>query len=167
MIPVNRRQRTKAFFNFLMFFVITIGIVITSVFFSFQVPLKENDKLRQQLDTVEAEKVSLQAFQMIMQETTNLLDSVNQAANPFRIENRIQNNIKLMTAKVDDAPTSLKGIFNQIIDNMTNLETAKQQVRSANTNTVDLEKKDQQIRDIQQRLDQCQGLLLQVNKPTK
>ena len=166
-MPVNRRQRTKAFFNFLVFFVVTIGVVITSVFFSFQVPLKENDKLRKQLDVAENEKVFLQSFQIKMQETSNLLDSASLSANPFRIENRIQNNVKQMTAMVDDAPASLKAICNQIIDNITNLETAKQQVRAANANTGELEKKDTQLKELQAKFDLCQSQLLQAYKPAK
>ena len=167
MLPINRRERKKAFMSFLLFFVITIGIIVTSIFFSFQVPLKENDKLRKEVNIAEEEKVFMQGFEIKMQETVSLLDSVNLSSNPYRIENKIQNNIKDLTAYIDDAPAFVKGICNQVIDNLSNLRLAKEQLRNFAKNTNDTEKKDQQIRDLTDQLNKCNQMLNEYARPAK
>ncbi len=167
MLPINRRERKKAFMSFLLFFVITLGVIVTSIFFSFQVPLKENDKLRKEINANEEDKVFMQGFEIKMQETASFLDSVNQSANPYRLENQILNNMKDMTAQADEAPPFVKGICNLIIDNLSNLRMAKEQLRNFSKNTNDAEKKDDQIRELTNQLNICQQTLNQYTRPAK
>ena len=41
MEPLNRAERSNAFPNFLLLFFITIGVLLTTVFFSIEVTLQE------------------------------------------------------------------------------------------------------------------------------
>src|SRR5438067_10648036 len=109
MKPINRAERKKAFWNFLLFFLITVAVIVAAVLFSVQVPFKENDRLRKEADVAYNEKVFLQGFEIRMQETMNLLDSVNLSDRAFWFNNRIDHNIKEMTGLLNDS-LSVKGL---------------------------------------------------------
>ena len=147
MKPVNSTERKKAFYNFLIFFSITIAVLVTGLLFSFQVPFKENNKLRKEMDIAENEKSFLQLYEIKMQETMNLLDSVNLAANVYRYDNAINNNIKAMNAMLTDS-VKVKGLCSKILDNLKNLQVAKEQLRTVNNSSALLEKKDKEIEQL-------------------
>src|SRR3954464_538814 len=77
MRPNNLVERSKAFSNFLIFFIITIGVILTCVFFSFKVPLQENEQFRAERDTLLTQKDNREYFLQRMENTMGLLDSVN------------------------------------------------------------------------------------------
>lgn len=62
MQPLNRAERSNAFFRFLLLFLITVAMVVAVVFFSTQVPWKENDKLRQTISRLKDEKTGSETF---------------------------------------------------------------------------------------------------------
>ena len=135
MKPVNSTERKKAFYNFLIFFSITIAVLVTGLLFSFQVPFKENNKLRKEMDIAENEKSFLQLYEIKMQETMNLLDSVNLAANVYRYDNAINNNIKAMNAMLTDS-VRVKGLCSKILDNLKNLQVEKEKLRTFNKSSA-------------------------------
>lgn len=163
MTPINQTERRKAFWNFLLFFVITVGIVITALAFSFQVPLKENKKLRREAHIAMNEKLFLQEFEGKIQETMNYLDSVNLNKNPFKYDNLINNNIAVMTSMTNnDAIVSVKKMAEMIIDNLRNLQDAKAKIRVYNNNDAELEKKDREIEQLNAQIEKCKDRLYQV-----
>lgn len=153
MMPINHSERRKAFLNFLLFFAITIAIILTTVFFSFRVPLEDNEKLRKQMDIVENEKVFLRSFGTKMQQTVNLIDSTTRQVDDIRINQEIKNNLASMTAMINDS-ISVKSICNEIINNLSSLHEAKVQLRSVNNNTLEIEKKDRTIDDLRVKLNE-------------
>src|SRR5687767_11688280 len=97
MPPTNQDARRRSFLYFLLFFVITIGVITTTILFSFQVPFKENQKLRKEMDIAENEKAFMQSFGIKLEETMNMLDSVNLSAdNAYLLDNKISRNIDAM-----------------------------------------------------------------------
>lgn len=167
MIPTNKAERSKAFRNFLLFFMITIGVIVAALIFSFQVPFKENEKLRKDMDVADNEKAVLQSFEVKMQETMNLLDSVNLSVNAYRINDQISTNIKSMGSMLNDT-SSVNTICNKILYNLSSLQRAKEQLRNVNTNNAEMEKRDNKIEQLQNKLNECtdkyNNLLLSNNK---
>jgi Type VI secretion system, TssO len=45
MQPINKSERRKALLNFMLLFLVCSGIIITTVFFSTRIPLKQNNQL--------------------------------------------------------------------------------------------------------------------------
>ncbi len=148
MNPLNAPERRKAFINFLLFFAITLSVILITVFFSIQVPFKENNKLRKEMDIADNERAFLQSFEVKMQETTNLVDSIIRAQNVFIVQKDIDNNIKTMTNMISDS-TSVKGICTKIISNLATLRAANEQLRSSSNSNDDLEKKDKRIQQLE------------------
>jgi len=162
MPPTNQDARRRSFFYFLLFFVITIGVITTTILFSFQVPFKENQKLRKEMDRAENEKAFMQSFEIKLEETMNLLDSVNLSAdNAYLMDSKISRNIDAMLTMSANDSLSFKGMVNIIIDNLKNLQVAKKQLRDVNNSAVELEKKDRKIEQLENEVRDYQKILLQ------
>ncbi len=153
---------------FLLFFVITIGVITTTILFSFQVPFKENQKLRKEMDRAENEKAFLQSFEIKLEETMNLLDSVNLSAeNAYLMDSKISRNIDQMLTMSSSDSLSIKGMINVIIDNLKNLQLAKKQLRDVNNGALELEKKDRRIETLEGEVRNYQQILLQQRQPSR
>ena len=50
MKALNAKERNRAFLKFLLFFVFTLVLVVTAIYFDFKLPLKENSYLQKQID---------------------------------------------------------------------------------------------------------------------
>ncbi|WP_315814913.1 type VI secretion system TssO [Paraflavitalea speifideaquila] len=162
MPPINQDARRRSFLYFLLFFVITIGVITTTILFSFQVPFKENQKLRKEMDRAENEKAFMQSFEIKLEETMNLLDSVNLSAdNAYLMDSKISRNIDAMLTMSANDSISFKGMVNVIIDNLKNLQVAKKQLRDVNNSAVELEKKDRKIEQLENEVRDYQKILLQ------
>jgi hypothetical protein len=105
MEPKNKAERRKAFLNFLLLFIICTGIIITTVFFSLQVPFKQNDQLRKQMDEVERERDFSKRFTTQMVNVSRMLDSINATKPPEsdRIDGKIKDEISKLDAMINDS----------------------------------------------------------------
>ena len=161
----NQSQRTKAFFNFLVFFILTVGVVVMALLFSFRVPFKENYQLRAERDSVDKQKIALGSFNVKMQETINLLDSVNMPGKKwYLIDGEIKRRINEMTAIADAAPVGIKDLLIGVVIAMTNLQNAKEQFRNINASTANSEDKDEVIEQLQKDLDDCKNKLREMDR---
>src|SRR5215831_20429332 len=73
---LNTQLRNQAFWKFLLFFFITIVIIVTAVYFDYDIPNKENAELREQVVHYEKDSDSQQEFITRMQDIKNLIDSM-------------------------------------------------------------------------------------------
>jgi hypothetical protein len=152
MKPLNQSERRKAFLSFLLFFLITIAVVLIAVFSSIRVPIAENEQLRKDRDLAENEMLFLQSFENKMQETMNLLDSFELIKNEYKAEADIKKNLGQMTAMISDS-ISVNSICNRILDNLTDLHAAKKQLRDVSNQTAVLEEKNHEIERLQARIE--------------
>src|ERR1700741_40770 len=164
MTPLNQAERRKTFWNFLLFFVITVGVILASVLFSFNVPIKEAEKLRKESEAIKNERPFIDEFEAKMLETMNLLDSVNLAVNPYRIDSRISGNLTTMTEINSKDINSLKTMFARIIENLNTLQSTKAQLRSVFANAEEIAKKDREITELKQELRQREESIMQLRR---
>lgn len=165
MRPINEAERKRAFLNFLLLFVVTVAVILIAVFFSVQVPFKENDRLRKEKDLADNEKAALYLFEAKMQETMNLLDSINMSNNAYRYSNYVEENIRKMSAMISDS-SDVKSICTKVTDNLKSLQTAYDQIKKSTNSSAELAEKEREIqqlkaeaRDYTQRIDQLNALL--------
>jgi len=161
MQPLNAPERKKAFFNFLLFFVITVAVILVTVYFSMQVPLKDNDKLIKETALANNEKLFMQEFEGKMQETTNLVESITKVENVFKIGKDLDNHFKDMNNMISETVWS-KDICNKIIDNLISLRSAKDQLRNVNNSVIELEKKDNKIKELDAESTKWRDLYIQA-----
>lgn len=161
MKPLNQSERQKAFWRFLMFFVVTVGVILTTVFFSVAVPFKQNDELTRQMDAMETERDFLATFENKVQETANLIDTVNMVKYPMSVDADINKNIDDMYRMVKDS-LSVKNLCIIILDNLTNLHEAKKAQRTGDLKDQTIENNAKILQSYKDALKDCQDKLDRV-----
>lgn len=132
MRPINTQERRKSFQRFLLFFVITVAIMATTLFFGIRIPYAENDKLREQLTQMENENRFRDNFSLGMAETTGLLDTVNlDAAKSGLIDGRITQKLQDLDAMVNKQELTSKTIYTQVIKLLGDAQSDKKSLRLA------------------------------------
>jgi hypothetical protein len=153
MQPVNKAERTKAFWNFLLLFIVCVGIIITTVFFSVQVPFRQNEQYRSQMKALEKEREFSRQFMAQMLGITGMLDSINtKALKPDLLDGQITGDLRNLKIMTDADSSGSKTIYNAIIQNLYDLQGAKKQLR-------DLTGKENNLSDMRMQLTECQTRL--------
>lgn len=160
MKPINTAERQNAFWRFLLFFIITMAVIITAVLFSVQMPMRQNEQLRTQMLAIEKERNLTDSFNVKMMETMQFLEEVNkQPGNDIIYEPRIKTNLMTMTGMtlgLDTTVNRLNSIYMNIVRALDGLQFAKEQIRDATSKDKDLAKHEQQIADLNTELKRCQ-----------
>ena len=116
MRPINQEERRKAFMNFLLVFLICIAIIITTVFFSIQVPFQRNDQLEKQMTKIEKERDFSRNFSRSLGQINNMLDSINSKTdNPDILNSKISSSIATLGASVDADSLSEKVLYQTVL----------------------------------------------------
>ena len=148
MEPLNIAERRTAFVNFLIFFLLTVALIITAVFFSVQVPLKENEQFRKEIDKVERERELNDAFASKMVETLNKLDSVNLTQQKtVSLDVSITNNLNKMLSMITSDSISSKILYQSVVEGFSKLQEAKQLLRNCSNADASASELQQKIRD--------------------
>lgn len=151
MQPKNKSERTKAFLNFILLFVVSITIILTTVFFSIQVPVKEANALNKKMYQVDKERASTDNFFYKMSEIIGMLDSVNNSNNPELLDIQITQKIGDLLTKVNSDSSLMynKLLYEKIAASMIDLQKTKASVRKAT-------KTDNDVKMLQDNYDKLQ-----------
>jgi hypothetical protein len=130
MKPLNRAERSNAFLGFLLLFLITIGIVITVVFFSIKVPFSENERLRSQVLIMQHEEDLSDSFRVAMDETMNELKKfdLKDMSADYRhrsVQLKIDKMGRIVNKMFDEKSKEEKSIYDRVIQNLDELNDAK------------------------------------------
>jgi hypothetical protein len=172
MKPINSAERKKAFTTFLVFFIVTVLVILTAVFFGVQVPFEQNDKLKEQLAKFEKEKQFSEDFAQGLADTKKLLDSVNRAGvQPELVDGKITENLKKLNAMADNDSVSQKKFCQDLVQDFADLQMAKKQLRDASGKDANLSQYLQQIEmlksDLNQSRAEANALRLQIMSTQK
>lgn len=116
---INSKERTQAYFKFLLFFVITVIVVVMAIYFDFYTPSRENKLLKDEVYVQRRQEANQQKFVEKMTRAITLLDSLNNSKN-YSEQLRFQIN-----AQIDDLrklQENAGGLYNDlnraVIENM-------------------------------------------------
>ncbi|MES2774744.1 MAG: type VI secretion system TssO [Bacteroidota bacterium] len=158
MKPINSAERKSAYMYFLLFFGITVIIIALAVFFGMKVPFKQNQQLQQKIGMLQNEKTFAENFSIKMAETKGILDTVNKAGIQAELlDQRITDGIKGLSAMINADTTINKKTYTDIIQNLTELQFAKKQLRDATSSNLDMTKYVQQIEGLKNELFRAQN----------
>lgn len=101
MKPKNAKQRTNSFLKFLLLFIVTVGTIITAIFFNFKVPKKENEVLKTQAKAIKREMEIQNEFSNGMIGVKKLFDSLDVPGS----------NKKFLNTLISDKLVSLQAII--------------------------------------------------------
>lgn len=132
MKPLNVQDRQRAFQRFLLFFILTIAVIITAVFFGLRIPYAENEKLQEQLAIVDKENHFRNDFSLAMSEAQSLLDTVNMDPQKSGLlDGRITQKIQEMDAMLAKNDVTSKGLYSQVIKSLNSMQSDKRGLRAA------------------------------------
>jgi len=146
MDPLNAAERKSAYLSFLLFFIITVAIVVVTVFFGMKVPFKQNAQLQEKIAGFQNEKSFAENFATKLADTKGILDTVNKAGIQAELlDQKITDGIRNLSAMVDRDTTIVKKNYMDIVQNMTELQFAKKQLRDASGTNQNMTQYMQQI----------------------
>lgn len=131
MEPLNKRERVKAYYRFLLFFLITVVVIILAVFINYQIPMKENKILRVQYEQLNKELEFQTSFSRKMNEVQNILDSINNTGqNVPYLEQLVSTKLAAMkeSIPVNDSLKQRK-MYDYTIQTLLTLQDSKRNLR--------------------------------------
>lgn len=157
---LNSQDRTRAFLKFLLFFLITIALVVTAIYFNFRVPVKENKWLQGQLEEKRIEDATQEKFVSKMEEAVVLLDSLDKnGANGDLVKSRLSSIIGEMQTLEPNNKTIYGKMDKAIVEKFTTLNTAK-------TKLMSLDGSDQKITELTKLLTDCRATIAMSARPS-
>jgi hypothetical protein len=139
---LNSKERNEAFLKFLVFFLVTVALVVLAVFFDYRLPISENKALQEEVSIHHQQEVSEAKFVAKMNEALQLQDSIEKGGvNVDQID--ISLGAKLQEMEIlrqKDDPSSYGRMNNIIMDKLFQLQQARQSVRNLKKSSDQVEK---------------------------
>jgi hypothetical protein len=129
MKPLNQTERNKAFYRFLFFFLVTIGLIVAVVFFSIEVPFREGDKIRKEMLALQNERAVNDSFSVTMKEAIAEMDKFDPAKEPLSAtKRRVEIRIDKMNQLLKSIPNGENSIYALMVRNIQDLNETKAQL---------------------------------------
>jgi hypothetical protein len=123
---INSKERTQAYLRFLLFFVITIIVVVLAIFFDFYTPTRENKLLKDEVYIQRRQEANQQKFVEKAHRASVLLDSL------YTSKNNTEQLRHQLTSTLDDLrklQENAGGLYNDldkaVIENLLSLMNRK------------------------------------------
>ena len=153
---LNSQERNQAFLKFLVFFLVTVVLIIAAIFFNFRLPVRENKMLQSEVDIQRIQDVNQQKFFSVMQDASQLLDSLDKKGSNAQQLNLLINNKLQELSKLQQGNNTLYGKIDlSVINTMTILLQTKLSLQDANGNV-------NKMSSAQGELEKCQATNLQL-----
>ncbi|MFT4023897.1 MAG: type VI secretion system TssO [Flavihumibacter sp.] len=92
---INANERNIAFWKFLGFFVLSVLIIVSAVYFNTRIPKKDNELLRKKVNTYQISAMAQERFVQNMEEARNMIDSLGRpGANTVYLNQQIAARIR-------------------------------------------------------------------------
>lgn len=155
---LNSRERNRAFFKFLFFFVISVWLIVGAVYFNMRVPHKENLVLREQVMRYRAQSLAQEKFVTSMDQAKVLIDSLKQpGVNSMYINQQIAAKLRELT----DLQYKDSSMYSRMNKNVLDLYLRYQDATNKTVSMGDLPK---QLEDYKSRYEQTQRDLDQAKR---
>jgi hypothetical protein len=148
---INANERRNAFWQYLIFFLLTVGLIVTAIFFNFHLPKEVNRVLRTEVTIQRQETLQQEEFVSVMREAKLLLDSLEKpGTNEGLIIGKLEEKIKeLSNIQLNEG--SLNGQTNKALVNMFwDLSQARKALKTLGEKTI-------KISQLETDLSQCKG----------
>lgn len=159
MEALNKKERRRAFWTFLAFFLVTLLFVTGAVYINFQIPVEENRVLRTKYEQLNDEFEFQTEFAKSIREVKVTLDSINRSGqNVMYLEQVIST--KLAGVKESVPPNNRlhqHKLYDYVIQAMLALQESKRRLR-------DLREARQLIGDYQQNIERYKEALEQSRR---
>lgn len=112
---LNSQERNQAFLKFLVFFLITVALIVAAIFFDYRMPVRENAILQDKLSTHRQQEHTQQLFVQRMLEVDALFKTLDSSkASPSQILRQIDAKL-IGLSELQGSTNTLYGKMNKII----------------------------------------------------
>lgn len=168
MIPLNNAERKSSFFLFLLFFIISVALIVTAVFYGIQVPFKENALMKHQIEDFQKDQVFRQDFSAKMAETKGLLDKIDkQGVDYINVNSIVAANLDTLDRKLGVDSSAHTLIYRTMISSMRDVQRLKDALRAKQGNEKDQSSLQTELDKARADLTQCQGQVYQMTHSGK
>lgn len=159
MEALNKKERRRAFWKFLAFFLITILFITGAVYINFQIPVEENEVLRTQYERLNYELEFQTDFAKSIREIKVTLDSINQSGqNVMYLEQVVSTKLAGVKESVPETDSLRQyKLYDYVIQTMLALQESKRKLR-------DLREAQELIGDYQQNMERYKEALEQTRR---
>lgn len=150
---LNSTERNQAFLKFLLFFLITVSLIVWAVYFNFRMPQKENVMLKSEVDVNRQKEANQLNFSTKLEETMILIDSLDKPnTNINQINLQIDEKIRDLSS-LRETHTQTDGKINSyVINQLLTIQKLKKDTR-------DLSSKASKATDFEAKYNNCQTAL--------
>ena len=151
---LNKRQRNNAYLFFVLFFLITVAILITAVFFNAYFPFKENSLLKAENARMKKEMEIQNKFSFQLEKVKAAVDSIGMPKqNDFFNEKLALSTLADMYKQLPKDTLKNKNMYNNTIMTYKDLIDAKKQVKQLSGNYVLMDSLSTIIKTLKQEYD--------------
>jgi len=162
MIPLNTAERKSSFALFITFFVVSVLLIIGTVFYGLQVPLKQNELMKKQIEAFQKDQAFFQTFAAKVSDTWIILDKINKPnVDTSMYQAQISGNISTLNRLMGTDSTAHPAAFNHVILALAALQAAKEQLRDRSNNNASESVLQQKLDKANQDLQTANGQLIQ------
>lgn len=134
---LNKRQRRSAYWFFVLFFLLTVSVLITAVFFNAYFPFKENSLLKIENAKMKKEMETQNKFSFQLEKVKAAVDSIGlPKQNDFFNEKLALSILADMYKQLPKDTLQNKNMYNNTIMTYKDLIDAKKQVKQLSGNQV-------------------------------
>ncbi|MDR3025132.1 type VI secretion system TssO [Chryseobacterium sp.] len=134
---LNKKQRRSAYWFFVLFFLLTVSVLITAVFFNAYFPFKENSLLKAENTRMKKEMETQNKFSFQLEKVKHAVDSIGvRGQNDFFNEKLALSILADMYKQLPKDTLKNKNMYNNTIMSYKDLIDAKKQVKQLSGNQV-------------------------------
>ena len=165
MQPINKDERRKAFWNFLLLFVICIIIITTTIFFSTRVPFKQNEQLVKEMSGAAKEREFSDKFMNKMSDISAMLDTINtKETKPDYLDGLIKEKIVSLGSMVNADSGSNKINYNNAVLTLEELRDSKKQLRDLTGQSLGKEDLKTENKELLVKLHSAKSKIIALNE---
>jgi uncharacterized membrane-anchored protein YhcB (DUF1043 family) len=157
---LNAKERNKAFLKFLLFFVLTLALVIGAIYFDFRLPIRENNYLQKEIDQQRQIEHNQENFVNTMNDAVRLLDSLDKPSTDFtQINAQLEQKLLELDGLKQKDYSAYGKMDKAIVDKFWELSRAKPKLRKLDADENDLIKLKADLNDANTKLEEAQTSL--------
>jgi len=162
MKPQNAKERRSSIWKFILLFTVTIGLIITAIFFDFnQIPLLENKVWRERSEKIEKDIEFQETFYKEMKDIRAHIDSLDIEGQNLQLINGLltQKLVKLQTVIPKEDETFRYDMYKEIVDAFVDIQELKGELNKLDNVSSKLKQYEEQNRELANELERANRYL--------
>ncbi len=157
MKPLNSKDRKKAFIQFLLLFIVTVGVLVLALYFDVKAPIKENTYLKDKVRYFEGQLAEERKFVKEMSKIKSLLDSMDMpGVSSQYMEQLVSSKVAALQTSIPESDSSYRhDMYTNVIQTYLELKNSKSKLYDLSDVKSKLEEYTDIIDEYRKELDQA------------